>query len=233
MPEPLTRRQLIEKFSALDGAALMRAFLVEEMPGKIAMVSSFGTESAVLLHMLSTVDKTVPVFFLDTLKHFDETLAYRDALCTRLGLAEVHTLRPDPFQLQFTDPQENLWQKDPDACCHQRKVLPLERALAPFAGWISGRKHFHNHHRAALPSIEFVDNKLKINPLAGYTSGAIRDYFEAYDLPRHPLWEKGYTSVGCASCTQLPVSIDDIRSGRWAGTGKTECGIHLSGTARK
>lgn len=233
MPDRRTFQNLMEKYSGLDGIELLRAFLVTEMPGQIAAVSSFGTESAVLLHMISRVDKSAPVIFLDTLKHFDETLLYREELTALLGLSNVRIASPDPSGLQLSDPQEDLCQKNPDACCRLRKVLPLEKELAPFSGWITGRKHFQGHQRAALPPVEFIDGKLKLNPLAGFSQDDIRDYFKAHALPRHPLWEKGYTSVGCKPCTQVPASAEDVRSGRWAGSAKTECGIHLPRTTEE
>jgi sulfate adenylyltransferase subunit 2 len=219
---------LLSRYGHLDGVDLLRAILVDELPGRIALVSSFGAESAVLLAMAAEVDPAVPVIFLDTGKQFGETLTYRNRLIKTLGLTNVQTFRPDPVVEARIDQPGTLWRDNPDACCAFRKVEPLERALGPYAGWITGRKRFQSAGRAALPVIEFEDGRIKINPLARWGAKEIEAEFRRRDLPRHPLVADGFLSIGCMPCTQRVAPGGDARSGRWAGLEKKECGIHLS-----
>lgn len=196
--------------------------------GKIALVSSFGTQSAVILHMVSGIDKAVPVVFLDTLKLFPETLAYREDLVARLGLSDVRSIRPSAKHLSAYDPDGRLWQTDTDLCCAIRKTYPLDQALEGMVAWITGRKRAQGGHRADLQMIDTgADGRVTVNPLAFWDDAQIEAYFVRHNLPRHPLQTQGYASVGCATCTQRPTDPADKRSGRWAGSGKTECGIHL------
>lgn len=195
--------------------------------GELCAVSSFGAESAVILHMIGRVAPDTPVLFLDTHKLFEETLVYRDALVEHLGLTDVRTLTPEPGHLEAEDFEGDLHKRNPDMCCHIRKTLPLIRALSGFKVWISGRKRHHGGTRAALPRVEIQDGRLKLNPLYDWSSEMVHAYYEEHSLPRHPLVAKGYPSIGCLPCT-APVEVgDDPRAGRWAGQGKTECGIHL------
>ena len=208
-----------------ETTTLLRALIRERFAGRIALVSSFGAESAVLLHLAAGIDPALPVIFLDTGKLFPETLAYRDRLVARFGLRDVRAARPDPA----ADPTGTLWRDDPDGCCGLRKVAPLEAALAPFDAWISGRKRFHGGERSTLPPVEFgADWRIRINPLAGWSAGEIAVCFAANDLPAHPLLARGYRSIGCAPCTRPVRDGEDPRAGRWAGLAKTECGIHRS-----
>ena len=208
-----------------ETTTLLRTLIGERFAGRISLVSSFGAESAVLLHLVSGIDPALPVIFLDTGKLFAETLAYRDRLVARFGLLDVRAAGPDPA----TDPSGTLWRDDPDGCCALRKVAPLEAALAPFDAWISGRKRFHGGERATLPPVEFgADWRIRINPLAGWSAGEIAACFAANDLPAHPLVARGYRSIGCAPCTRPVGDGEDPRAGRWAGLAKTECGIHRS-----
>lgn len=227
--------ELAAKYAQTDGAALIRAALEVEMPGQVALVSSFGTEASVLLHMAASVDRDVPVIFIDTQKLFPETLEYRDRLIDRLGLTRVSSITPSGADIEREDPDDNLWQIAPDACCHIRKVRPLERALEGVHGWISGRKRYHGFDRSALPLVELSAGRVKFNPLAAYTPDMIRSYIHEHDLPDHPLLAQGYPSVGCACCTSRPVDAANPRSGRWQGRDKTECGIHFAadGTIRR
>lgn len=219
--------QIGAKLAALDTPKLLRLAIEELFPGRIALVSSFGADSAVLLHMLGEIDKTVPVVFVDTLQLFAETLAYRDALVARLGLTQVVSARPDPCALAQDDPENFLWAKDPDRCCEIRKVLPLAKALEGYDAWITGRKRFQAATRTALPLFESEGERIKLNPLAGWSEADIAAYFAAHDLPRHPLVDKNYLSIGCIPCTSPVKPGEDTRAGRWRGRGKTECGIHL------
>lgn len=217
---------LAQRYKGLDGLALIEAMIDREFGRGICLVSSFGAESAALLDMVARVDPATPVIFLDTLKLFGETLEYRQRLVARLGLTNVQDYRPDPADLAREDPDNDLWRHDTDACCHIRKVLPLDRALGEHRAWISGRKRFHGGEREAMPYIEADGPRVKVNPLAGWTQKDVDTYFAVRGLPRHPLVADGYLSIGCAACTRPVMPGEDPRAGRWAGSGKSECGIH-------
>ena len=219
--------RLRRRYAGLDGVDLLRPMIEREFPGRIAIVSSFGIESAVLLALAAEIDRSVPVLFLDTGKHFGETLRYRDQLARRLGLRDLRVVRPDPADLRAGDCDGRLWSRIPDACCAIRKTSPLEAALAGFQAWTTGRKRFHGGLRRALATLEAARGRIKINPLATWTSAQIQDAFDVRDLPRHPLQADGYRSVGCMPCTARTRPGDDLRTGRWPGHAKTECGIHL------
>jgi phosphoadenosine phosphosulfate reductase len=218
---------LDETYAGLEGADLIRAVAAAH-PGRVAVVSSFGAESAVLLHMAAAVDRLLPVIFLDTGKHFWETRSYRSILTDRLGLGDVRTIHPDADDLARDDAAGDLHGRDADLCCHLRKTLPLERALDGFDVVISGRKRFHGAGRAALQTVSMDGGRLKVEPLAGFTSADLKAYMAAHDLPAHPLTGRGYRSIGCAPCTIAGGTDEDPRAGRWAGTDKTECGIHIT-----
>ncbi|KTF68453.1 phosphoadenylyl-sulfate reductase [Sphingomonas sp. HT-1] len=213
-------------FRGASTQEMLRTVLAEQMAGDVAIVSSFGAESAALLHLVASIDPTVPVLFLDTGKHFPETLAYRDLLAERLGLQDLRNLRPDPEILAKRDATELRWSYDPDGCCEIRKVQPLAAGLAGFDATITGRKAFQASTRAALPRFELDGDRLKINPLADWTKADLDAYFVAHDLPVHPLVAQGYPSIGCAPCTSMVKPGEDPRAGRWRGWDKTECGIH-------
>jgi phosphoadenosine phosphosulfate reductase len=208
------------------GMVALRRAILSDHRGRIAVVSSFGAESAVLLAMVAEIDPATPLIFVDTGKHFAETLAYRDELTRVLGLTDVRTVGPTSAEVDAHDPPGELWRFDPDACCHFRKVTPLERALAPFDAWVTGRKRHQALTRVALPVREEVDGKVKINPLADWTAEQIEEEMVRRGLPRHALSAAAYPSIGCATCTRAVASGEDPRSGRWFGTGKVECGIH-------
>lgn len=192
----------------------------------LALVSSFGTESAALLKVMAEVDPAIPVIFLDTGWLFEETLAYRDTLIARLGLRGVRSIKPLERTLSREDPDRSLWFSDPDACCRIRKVEPLSRALAPFQAWINGRKRFQGGVRADIPVVEEDGSRLKFNPFANVSRDQIEAIYKASKLPPHPLVAKGFLSVGCMPCTSRAKAGEDVRAGRWRGTAKTECGIH-------
>lgn len=221
-------RDLVERHGALDGPALLERVIGDVFRGRIALVSSFGTESAVLLDMVAAVDRATPVLFLDTGMLFPETLRYRDLLVERLGLTDVRSLRPDDAALRRDDPDAQLWWFDPDRCCGLRKVAPLGHALAGFDAWITGRKQFQGGEREALPAIEAgPDGRIKVNPLARWTRADLEARFVARGLPPHPLEAEGYRSLGCGPCTTRSAPGEDPRAGRWRGRAKAECGIHL------
>jgi phosphoadenosine phosphosulfate reductase len=220
-------RDLTLRYGHFDGEALLRPFLEDEFPGRIALVSSFGSEAAVLLHMAAEIDRRLPVVFLDTGKLFGETLRYRDQLVRRLDLTDLRIVKPEADALAAGDPDSLLSHRDPDACCALRKVEPLRRALTGFDAWISGRKRYQGALREFMPVIEASGEKIKINPLARWSRERIEAEFAARDLPHHPLEEDGFLSIGCMPCTERVAPDADPRAGRWAGREKTECGIHL------
>ena len=195
---------------------------------RLALVSSFGAESAVLLHLVAQVNPAIPVLFLDTGMLFAQTLDYRRSLADRLGLTQVRDLRPRFEDLALGDPNTNLWQSDTDACCHIRKVLPLDRALEGFDAWLTGRKRFHGGDRLRLSVVEQAEHQIKFNPLANWGKAELDAYIAKHDLPAHPLVAAGFPSVGCWPCTQAVEEGADVRAGRWAGSQKTECGIHTA-----
>ena len=214
------------RFAGVEVQTMLRELFAEGTLGRVAVVSSFGTESAVLLHLVAEADRSVPVIFVDTLKMFQETLDYRDTLIERLGFTNSSVVAPDPAVLAAKDENGLRWSWDPDGCCEVRKVEPLKRAKQGLDSWISGRKAFQSSTRANLPRFEIEDGRLKINPLGDWTKDDLEAYFAEHDLPRHPLEAKGYLSVGCAPCTSTVAPGEDPRAGRWRGWDKTECGIH-------
>jgi phosphoadenosine phosphosulfate reductase len=198
---------------------------------KLALVSSFGTESAALLKVMADVDPAIPVIFLDTGWIFEETLAYRDTLIKKLGLRDVRSVKPAEESLRQKDPDGDLWFSDPDACCHIRKVEPLARALKPFSAWINGRKRFQGGLRSAMAVVEADGARLKFNPFANVARADIEAIYKSADLPPHPLVAAGFLSVGCMPCTSRTEAGEDARAGRWRGRAKSECGIHITKTA--
>ena len=197
----------------------------------LAVVSSFGTESAALLKVMADVDPAIPVIFLDTGWLFEETLAYRDSLIATLGLRDVRSIKPLEETLSREDPDRELWFSDPDACCRIRKVEPLARALAPFSAWVNGRKRFQGGARAGIPVVEDDGARLKFNPFANVSRQQIEAIYASAKLPPHPLVASGYLSVGCMPCSSRTSADEDARAGRWRGRAKTECGIHTTKTS--
>jgi phosphoadenosine phosphosulfate reductase len=228
--DAIAASRLSDKFYALGAEKLLRLAIGDLFPGHIALVSSFGSESAVLLHMVAQIDPATPVLFLDTLHLFSETLAYRDKLVDQLGLRNVITLKPDATTLAKEDPENFLWSSDPDRCCAIRKVEPLAKALKGYDAWITGRKRFQAATRASLPLFESDGDCVKLNPLAAWTRAGIKAYFETHGLPPHPLVAKNYLSIGCIPCTSPVRPGEDTRAGRWRGRDKTECGVHIPAT---
>lgn len=199
---------------------------MREFGGRLALVSSFGAESAVLLKLVADSAPKTPVLFLDTGKHFVQTLAYRKKLAREFGLTDIRDIHPDQDDLAADDPRGDLWRTDTDKCCALRKVRPLDKALAGFDAWITGRKQFHGGARAHLPAFEASGRFVKINPIARWTPDDLSAYAAKEALPAHPLVEQGYPSIGCWPCTHPVAAGEDVRAGRWRGAAKTECGIH-------
>jgi phosphoadenosine phosphosulfate reductase len=222
-------------YGHLDGAPLLRAVADSELRSRIMMTSSFGAESAVLLDLVAQADPSIPIVFLDTRRLFGETLRYQRQLTELLGLEDVRIIRPDNGDLESLDPDDMLFTKDSDKCCHIRKVLPLDNALknlknTGFSGWITGRKRFQSDSRTSIEVIEASDGFIKINPLANWSNEDIKNAYLEKNLPPHPLVADGFKSLGCMPCTERVKEGGDARSGRWAGKAKTECGIHVART---
>ena len=224
--------RLNRMFRGSETEEWLRAVIEGNLVGDIALVSSFGAESAALLHLVSQIDSSVPVLFLDTGKHFPETLAYRDELTERLGLNRVD-LYPELDALSARDETGLRWSYDPDGCCELRKVRPLEKALARYDASLTGRKAFQSSTRANLPRFEVdtsdAQGRLKVNPLIDWKAEDISAYMSVHELPRHPLVERGFPSIGCSPCTRAVAPGEDPRAGRWSGWDKVECGIHKPG----
>jgi len=225
LKELAERRNLLHRKS--DPQTILRHALDDLHIGPVAVVSSFGAESVVLLHMVSQINKNAPVIFLDTEMLFDETLQYQRTVAQKLGLTDIRVITPNRDAILENDVDGLLHQANTDACCHLRKVKPLEDALADFGGWITGRKRFQSGSRADIAFYEKDARKIKINPLANWTRDDLASYMTKHKLPRHPLVAKGYPSIGCMPCTTRVGAHEDPRAGRWKGLGKTECGIHF------
>lgn len=222
--------ELNARYKRFAAIPVLRAALEDATVGKTALVSSFGAESVVLLHMASLIDRHLPVIFIDTQMLFQETLDYQLRLADHLRLTNIQRLSATDSEITATDPKDDLHQRDTDACCHMRKIVPLARALEPYDAWITGRKRFQSGTRAALELFEAdTERRIKINPLARWRKKDVQDYIINNRLPRHPLVAKGYPSIGCAplTCTRPVSKGEDERAGRWAEAEKTECGIHF------
>jgi phosphoadenosine phosphosulfate reductase len=230
--DPLPTARLNTRFGDASAETIL-AVALDRFDGEIAMVSSFGADSAVLLHMLATLDPSVPVLMLDTMMLFPETISYQRDLSAHLGLTDVRRITPDAGVIAQKDPHADLNHRDSTACCDLRKVVPLRNALDPFAASISGRKRFQTGQRAAMRAFEVdKDGLIKVNPLAAWTPADISAYLDRHDLPRHPLVAKGFPSIGCAPCTTPVAPGEDSRAGRWRQEEREECGIHITPDGR-
>ncbi len=214
-------------FDEMDSAGVLKQALTELLPGDVAIVSSFGADSAVLLHMVSEINPDLPVYFLETGKHFPETLAYVETLKRQLGLTNVISLLPDPADLDRFDPKGNLWETDPDSA-----AISQDRAIGAdpreICRLVTGRKRYQTAERGVLPHFELTsDDRIKVNPLAYWGDADVVAYRRRYNLPEHPLYRQGYKSIGCAPCTSAVAEGEDARAGRWRGLDKKECGIHF------
>lgn len=219
------RRNLLHRDS--DAQTVLRHALDDVQLGKVAMVSSFGAESVVLLHMIAQINPATPVIFLDTEMLFPETLQYQKDVAAQLGLTDVRVITPSRAAVLAEDVDGLLHQADTDACCDLRKTRPLAEALNEFDGWITGRKRYQNGQRAALPLFEKDDRKIKVNPLSNWGPDDLKAYMDDHNLPRHPLVAQGYPSIGCMPCTSRVSAGEDPRAGRWRDSEKEECGIHF------
>lgn len=225
-----TPEQVVDRLNAeLRGKSPQEIIGValREFGRRLTYVSSFGAESAAMLSFIAEVDAGMPIVFIDTGMHFHQTLQYRDSLSAHLGLTDVRTFHPVKDEVKAVDPKGVLNKTDPNACCEVRKVRPLEPALEGFDAWITGRKRFHGGGRANLPVVEYFEGRFKVNPLVNLTQEDLQALVATRRLPPHPLVAEGYPSIGCWPCTARPVDPNDIRSGRWVGFTKEECGLHL------
>jgi phosphoadenosine phosphosulfate reductase len=221
-------KTLQEKAAGRDALGVVEMALTGEFAGQTAVVSSFGAESAVLLKLVAEVDPNTPILFLNTGKLFGETLRYRDRLQDILGLGDVRSLSPSLAERDRHDPDGTLWSKNADACCDFRKTVPLARALEPFKAQITGRKRFQTRERSSMEPVEFFDGRYRFNPLWNWDLHQLEAFAERHKLPKHPLVEDGYPSIGCIPCTRRVQAGEDYRAGRWSGLDKDECGIHLT-----
>lgn len=217
----------LEAYAGLEARGLIAA-VAKDFGKRAALLSSFGAELAVLLHMVSEVAPDLKIVFLDTEKLFPETLEYRDQLVEEFGLTNVKIWKPSLSELSQQDSNGDLHNSNKDLCCHIRKTLPMNRAFYGVEAVISGRKRFHGALRSKLDYVSVQDGKLKVEPLAGFTALDLQAYAIHHQLPSHPLKLQGYFSVGCMPCTTQGGDKNNPRAGRWVGLEKTECGIHFS-----
>ncbi|MGR3551281.1 phosphoadenylyl-sulfate reductase [Pseudooceanicola sp.] len=229
LPEQAERmRALNERYRHHGATAVLEGALRDPEAGRIALVSSFGAESVVLLHLVAMVDPGTPILFIDTQMLFPETLDYQAELAERLHLRDLRVIRANPLEVTREDPEDKLHQVDTDACCDLRKTRPLQQALSQFDGWVTGRKRFQGSTRSELEFFEADGpHRIKVNPLAHWAPEDVRAYMDENRLPRHPMVARGYPSIGCAPCTSPVKPGEDPRAGRWRGQDKEECGIHF------
>jgi len=220
-------RTLNHRYRHHSATSVLEHALSDPQVGTTALVSSFGAESIILLHMVARVDRTTPVVFLDTQMLFAETLDYQRAVSAKLGLTDLRVIHPDAEQLFHRDPDNILHLADTDACCALRKVEPLGAATGGFDAWITGRKRFQGGKRVELNFFEVDRHQIKVNPLAHWAPQDVQDYMINNRLPRHPLVTRGFPSIGCAPCTSAVNPGEDPRAGRWRDAEKVECGIHF------
>ncbi len=217
---------LKNRYQNLEATELLQPLIQDELQGKIAVSSSFGAESAILLHMVSQIDVTTPVLFIDTGKLFQKTIEYRDTVAEFLGLQNIKIISPDQKVIENKDGNGDLWKTSPDLCCEIRKVHPFEHELSKYSAVITGRKRYQANTRSTLDMIEHDGKQIKINPIARWDIQKLQNYMVEHNLPAHPLVSEGYLSIGCEPCTSKVKAGEDPRAGRWRGKDKTECGIH-------
>lgn len=193
----------------------------------VVLTCSFQHDGVVLAHMLTTIAPWVPVVFLNTGFHFPETLAYRDDIARRFGI-RLRDVTPAVPREQFAAEHGlDLYRRDPDLCCRINKVEPLRQALAGARCWLNGRRRDQASMRSGIAVVERFEGGIhKVNPMAAWSAADTYRYMQRHGIPEHPLFDKGYASIGCAPCTRPILAGEDERAGRWSGTGKTECGIH-------
>ncbi len=198
--------------------------------GEISMATGFGAEGAVLVDMIASVNKNIPVFYLDTDVLFPETYALRDRLEEKYGINLIRYATPISLKQQEDLHGEHLWEQNPDLCCNIRKVEPLRETLKNYSGWITAIRREQSPARANADVIEWDRkfNLLKINPLVMWTKQEVWKYIIDHGVPYNSLYDAGYSSIGCTHCTTPVASGEDERAGRWRGFRKKECGLHVA-----
>lgn len=227
----MTVSQLLteETAEALTAEELIRA-AYERFGKRLCLTCSWQKQSSVLVHMVSELGIDVDVIELDTHLFFRETYETRDRLVERYGLRLIRPEIPTVAE-QHRWEGPNLWERDPDRCCYIRKVKPLIRALAPYDAWISGIRRDQSPSRAGTPKMVWSERYevWKIHPLADWDEKRVWAYIRVNEIPYNPLHDSGYRSIGCIPCTRPVTPDEEERAGRWAGSDKLECGIHLEG----
>jgi len=208
--------------------AILRWAVAEFFP-RLTMATAFGAEGCCLIHMLAEIGKPVRIFNLDTGYQFTETLDLRERIKDRYGI-EVEYIYPEMTVQEYEEEHGGpLYIHRPDQCCHDRKVLPLRRAVVGYTAWVSAIRGDQTAHRAAAGLVQW-DGKfslVKINPLLSWTKKDVWNFIHKHDVPYNPLHNQGYPSIGCWPCTRPVSDEEDDRAGRWAGTTKKECGLHV------
>lgn len=200
----------------------------------LALATSFGPSGIVIMHMMAALRPQTTIFYLDTALLFPETYALRDQLAERLGLQFTRVATPLSLDEQADQFGPDLWQTDPDQCCHLRKVIPLRRFLAHHQAWITGIRRDQGGGRASIQPIawDYANHLVKLNPLAHWSREQVWAYIHKHDLPYNHLHDEGFASIGCIPCTRAIQTGEAERDGRWAGQDKNECGIHIQPDGR-
>jgi phosphoadenosine phosphosulfate reductase len=230
-PLAISRDQLPEISREMESRSpeqILR-WAVETYFPKLTMATKFGPEGSAILHMLAEIEPRVDVFNLDTGYQFAETIELRDRLAERYGI-EVEMVQPELSVPEYEAAHGGpLYNREPDRCCHDRKIVPLRRRLVGFESWISSIRREQTPHRARAPIVSW-DAKfdvVKVSPLANWTKKEVWAFITKHQIPYNPLHDQGYPSIGCWPCTRAVAEGDDERAGRWAGFNKTECGLHV------
>lgn len=225
---------ILEKINSVNGALerstapLVLHWAAATFGDRLAITSSFQTQSLPLLHLTSRICPNVRVFFLDTHFHFEETIAFKNLLIKRLGI-NVQILESSLSKKEFLEKHGELYRENPSMCCYLNKVEPLQSELDGVDAWMSGIRRDQTDERRDTPIVSLQSNgKIKICPLASWTAEHVENYIAYYQLPRHPLWTRGYKSIGCQPCTKPVCNGEGFRDGRWKETSKTECGLHYN-----
>lgn len=211
-----------------DSERLM-VWAYEQLGEDLMMSTAFGKSGMCLLYMIQKLALPIPVFFVDTGFHFPETIAFIETLRERWSI-DLRRERPRLYGVDFIRKYgERVYETDPDLCCQRNKVEPFAALLHRYEGWITGVRRDQSSTRATAEPIEILEGgKLKVQPLAYWTRDDVDAYLREHDVPLHPLFAKGYTSLGCAPCTMQNTDASNERAGRWAGKAKTECGLHTN-----
>ena len=229
--EPMSAEQIAAASARLTGATppeVLR-WAVETFGSRLTMATAFGAEGCCLIHMLAEINPDVRIFNLDTGYQFAETLELRERIKRRYGI-EVEYIRPELTVAEYEEEHGGpLYRIRPDQCCHDRKLVPLRRALVGYDAWVSAIRSDQTAHRAAAGVVQWDAkfNLVKVSPLLTWTRKEVWTFVLKHDVPYNPLHDQGYPSIGCWPCTRAVGAGEDERAGRWAGTGKTECGLHV------